>query len=280
MKAVSLSLIECILLKRGQSSEKNEFMNIRKNHFRFSGRCGWSTAFFAVALAVFLSAVPLPVLAQDRIMVTGRVTDSSGEPLPGAGVLVKGTSTGIATDLDGKYSLSFRKPAKGTVTLLYSFIGMQTEERQVSSSTTLDVQLKDDNQLDAVVVNGFYEQSKETFTGAATTVSGEELVQMSPNNLIQGIAAVTPGMVIMENNAAGSNPNAIPQILIRGANSLITNESEEGVNNPLIILDGVEITLEELYDLDIFDIERVDILKDASATILYGDQGANGVIVV
>jgi len=86
--------------------------------------------------------------------------------------------------------------------------------------------------------------------------------------------------VLVENNAAGSNPNAIPSILIRGANTLITNESEEGVNNPLIVLDGVEISIEELYDLDIFDIERIDVLKDASATILYGEKGANGVIVV
>lgn len=87
-------------------------------------------------------------------------------------------------------------------------------------------------------------------------------------------------MVMVENNAQGSNPNAVPSLLIRGANSLITNESEEGVNNPLIVLDGVEISMEELYDLDLFDIERVDVLKDASATILYGEKGANGVIVV
>ena len=87
-------------------------------------------------------------------------------------------------------------------------------------------------------------------------------------------------MVMIENNAQGSNPNAIPSLLIRGANSLITNESEEGVNNPLIVLDGVEISMEELYDLDMFDIERVDVLKDASATILYGEKGANGVIVI
>ena len=87
-------------------------------------------------------------------------------------------------------------------------------------------------------------------------------------------------MVLVENNVAGSNPNAVPSILIRGANTLITNESEEGVNNPLIVLDGVEISIQELYDLDMFDIERIDVLKDASATILYGEKGANGVIVV
>lgn len=106
------------------------------------------------------------------------------------------------------------------------------------------------------------------------------MVAVSSTNLMQSLASLTPGMVLVENNVAGSNPNAVPSILIRGANTLITNESEEGVNNPLIVLDGVEISIQELYDLDMFDIERIDVLKDASATILYGEKGANGVIVV
>ena len=134
--------------------------------------------------------------------------------------------------------------------------------------------------LDAVVVNGFYTQTKETFTGAATTISGDQLIAVSSTNLTQSLASLTPGMVLVENNSAGSNPNAVPSILIRGSNTLISNESEEGVNNPLIVLDGVEISIQELYDLDMFDIERIDVLKDASATILYGEKGANCVIVV
>ncbi|MBR1706202.1 MAG: SusC/RagA family TonB-linked outer membrane protein [Bacteroidales bacterium] len=216
-----------------------------------------------------------------KLTVQGRITDEDGEPLPGANVLVKGTRTGIAADADGRYTLTFSLPAgKKASSLLFSFIGMEGQEHTVRSSTTLNIRLKSDTALDAVVVNGFYDQKKETFTGAATVISGEELVKVSPNNLLTGIAALTPGMALMENNAMGSNPNAIPSILIRGANTLITNESEEGINNPLIVLDGVEITLEELYDLDIFDIERIDVLKDASATILYGEKGANGVIVV
>ncbi len=215
-----------------------------------------------------------------KITVTGSVKDSKGEPLAGAYIVVKGTKEGTSTDLDGNFTISFVKPQKGTAVLVFSFIGMESVERSVSSNTTVNVSLKEDGQLDEVVVNGFYSQPKETFTGSATTISGEQLVEMSPTNLLAGISAMTPGMVIVENNAAGSNPNAVPSILIRGANSLITNENEEGVNNPLIVLDGVEITMEELYDLDIFDIERIDVLKDASATILYGEKGSNGVIVV
>ena len=217
--------------------------------------------------------------ANPRITIKGRITDDHDEPLPGVNVLVKGTSIGTSADADGNYSLTFqRSPGKSDI-LIYSFIGTESKEYNVSTSTRLNVQLKTSS-LDAVVVNGFYTQTKETFTGAATTISGDQLVSVSSTNLMQSLAALTPGMVLVENNVAGSNPNAVPSILIRGANTLITNESEEGVNNPLIVLDGVEISIQELYDLDMFDIERIDVLKDASATILYGEKGANGVIVV
>lgn len=217
--------------------------------------------------------------ANPRITIKGRITDDYDEPLPGANVLVKGTSIGTSADADGNYSLTFqRSPGKSDI-LIYSFIGTESKEYNVSTSTRLNVQLKTSS-LDAVVVNGFYTQTKETFTGSATTISGDQLVAVSSTNLMQSLASLTPGMVLVENNVAGSNPNAVPSILIRGANTLITNESEEGVNNPLIVLDGVEISIQELYDLDMFDIERIDVLKDASATILYGEKGANGVIVV
>ena len=214
-----------------------------------------------------------------RITIKGRITDDHDEPLPGANVLVKGTSIGTSADVDGNYSLTFqRSPGKSDI-LIYSFIGTESKEYNVSTSTRLNVQLKTSS-LDAVVVNGFYTQTKETFTGAATTISGDQLIAVSSTNLMQSLASLTPGMVLVENNSAGSNPNAVPSILIRGSNTLISNESEEGVNNPLIVLDGVEISIQELYDLDMFDIERIDVLKDASATILYGEKGANGVIVV
>ena len=216
----------------------------------------------------------------ERITVFGTIKDEFGQPLPGAAVQLAGTTIGVVADLDGNYSIEFgRQEGKGN-TLIFSFIGMTTEERGVNGSTQLNVKLKSDSSLEEVVVNGFYTQNMNTFTGVATTIKGEEIIAVSPTNLVAGIATLTPGMIMVENNAQGSNPNAVPSLLVRGANSLITNESEEGVNNPLIVLDGVEISMEELYDLDMFDIERIDVLKDASATILYGEKGANGVIVV
>ncbi len=216
----------------------------------------------------------------DRVTVFGKITDSTGEPLPNAAVQLVGTKIGVAANLDGEYSISFGAIPNRENKILFSFIGMKSEEVTITGSGKVNIELDFDSSLDEVVVNGFYTQNVNTFTGVATTIKGEDIARMAPNNLIAGITSLTPGMVMVENNAQGSNPNAIPSLLVRGANSLITNESEEGVNNPLIVLDGVEISMSELYDLDIFDIERIDVLRDASAAILYGEKGANGVIVV
>ena len=251
-RAVVLTLLTCLLIPAGQTAVAQVQKPARTS-----------------------SAAP----GTQKITVKGTITDENGEPLPGANVLVKGTSIGASADVDGNYTLSFVRSSGKADILIASFIGMEEQEFSVTSSTRLNVTMKTSS-LDAVVVNGFYSQAKETFTGAATTVSGEQLASVNSTSLFASLAAWTPGMVIVENNAAGSNPNAVPSILIRGANTLITNDSEEGVNNPLIVLDGVEVPISDLYDLDIYDIERIDVLKDASATILYGEKGANGVIVV
>lgn len=216
----------------------------------------------------------------ENIVIFGTIKDNSGNPLPGASVLLKGTKTGVFADEEGRYSIEFGRLSGKDNVLQFSFIGMFSQDISISGSSNLDIVMNPDTNLEEVIVNGFYSQPKNTFTGVATVIRGEELIAASPTNLIAGIVSLTPGMVLVENNAQGSNPNAVPSLLIRGANSLVTNESEEGVNNPLIVLDGVEISMAELYDLDLFDIERVDVLKDASATILYGEKGANGVIVV
>ena len=111
------------------------------------------------------------------------------------------------------------------------------------------------------------------------TISVEEIKAVSNTNLISALAMLTPGLKLVENNQAGSNPNNLPEIVIRGTSSL-TTEADVNPNQPIIILDGLEITLRDLYDLDINEIERVDVLKDASASALYGERAANGVIVI
>lgn len=162
--------------------------------------------------------------------------------------------------------------------LQVSYIGMETQT--VTAGHEMKVVLKRDSKtLSDVVVNGYFTRKKQTFTGAAKTVTSDEIMKVAPNNILQTLATLDPSLNIAQNNAAGSNPNAVPDLVIRSTTSLSTS-NEVGLNAPLIVIDGVEQSLQALYDMDINDIERVDILKDASATALYGENAANGVIVI
>lgn len=217
-------------------------------------------------------------------IVKGRVIDSGGNPLPGSTVRVKDTQNVAVCDEDGHFSLSISS-TKPVCVLTASFIGMETLEKRVRLPKGQTVELAplvlhdNVNKVDEVVVNGFFTRSKQTFTGAAKTYTSEDLMSVSPTNIFQALSTLDPSMTITQNNAMGSNPNNIPDLVIRSTTSLATN-NETGLNSPLIVIDGVESTLQALYDIDMQDIERVDVLKDASATALYGENAANGVIVI
>lgn len=209
----------------------------------------------------------------------GTVVDEEGAGLPGGNVYIKDSKYYAVTDIDGKYTLTIPNDA---CKVTYSYIGMESQEFAVGKGEqwlTRDVTLRNSSQLDEVVVNGFFTRSKQTFTGAAKTYTSDELLKISPTNIFQALSTLDPGMTIAQNNAAGSNPNNIPDLVIRSTTSLATN-NEVGLNAPLIVIDGVEASLQALYDIDMQDIERVDVLKDASATALYGENAANGVIVI
>lgn len=211
-------------------------------------------------------------------IVEGTVADRMGNPLPGVSVFIRGTTWGTSTNEKGVFK--FAVPEVDKMILVFSFIGMKKKEVEVTNNKPLKVILEEEEQsLDEVVVNGIFTQKKNSYTGSVTTMRSEDLLQVSHTNLLKAISILTPGLRIVENNEMGSNPNHIPEIIIRGTTSIASN-GEYGLNTPLIVLDGVEISLEELYDLDINDIDRVDVLKDASATSIYGEKAANGVIVV
>ena len=216
---------------------------------------------------------------QQKTTLTGQVKDASGQPLPGVSVIIKGTSIGVSTDADGKFKLDIAS-TEG-IFLVFSFIGMENAEVKVDPAQTVYQVTMQEAQttLDDVVVTGFFTKNKNSFTGSVKTLTVEELKTVSNTNLISALAMLTPGLKIVENNQAGSNPNRLPEIVIRGTSSL-TTEADVNPNQPIIILDGLEITLRDLYDLDINEIERVDVLKDASASALYGEKAANGVIVI
>lgn len=223
---------------------------------------------------------PVPAAPQvTGVKITGVVTSAAGEPLPGVSVVIKGTAIGVATDTEGKFAIEMGESAAHS--LVFSFIGMKTVElKLVKNKTDYKVVLEDElTTLDDVVVTGFFTKNKNSFTGSVKSLNIEDIKSVSNTNLISAIAMMTPGLKLMENNQYGSDPNRLPEIVIRGTSSLAT-DADVASNQPIIILDGVEITLRDLYDIDINDIERVDVLKDASATALYGENAANGVIVI
>lgn len=224
---------------------------------------------------------------RQNLRVHGTVKNDQGEPIPGATVLIKGTRKGTSTNLDGEFSLDVPEE---NVTLEFSFIGMKkvTLHADASRHKPLDITLTDDTKaIDEVVVTGYYTQKKTTFTGAATSYSGDELRSVSDRNVLSTIAALDPSFKLVDNITMGSDPNTVPNIQIRGVNSLpttdVTNLSEEYKGNsnlPTFILDGFEVSVEKIYDLDPNRISNISILKDASATAIYGSRAANGVVVI
>ncbi len=211
--------------------------------------------------------------------VTGKVIDAENLPMVGVNVAVmkgKQMLTGVTTDMDGDFEVEVPRGSQ----LRFSFVGYNELFLNPSLGKPMTVRMEEDTKaMDEVVVNGFFTRSKQTFTGAAKTLTSDQILEISPTNLFQALATLDPSMTITKNNAMGSNPNTVPDLVIRSTTSLATSD-EVGLNTPLIVIDGVESTLTDLYDLNMYDIERVDILKDASATALYGENAANGVIVV
>ena len=211
--------------------------------------------------------------------ITGTISDkNTGEALAGVTVSTWQNSKLLSsafTDLEGKYRL--RKP-EGAYELRISTIGYQ-KETIVPTTDNLTIKLENEaTTMQEVVVTGFFNKSKESFTGAVQQVSGMELKQISNTNIFTALSALTPGMEMVQNNRMGSNPNQVPELIIRGTTSM--SNSSNDVNQPTIILDGTEITMQDLYDLDMNEVESINVLKDASAAALYGSKAANGVIVI
>ena len=220
-----------------------------------------------------------------KITVTGTVKDSDGMTLPGVTIQVKGTMLGFTTNLEGKFN--FDLPKRDSLVLIFSYVGFQKQEVRVrDNNKPMNITLKNDlAEIDEVVVTGIFNKPKESFTGAVTHITKEDIMNYGNRNLLQTLNNIDPAFVIRENNTYGSNPNILPEIQIRGISGLpdITNlqsYARAELNQPLFVLDGFEVTLERVMDLNPSDVESVTILKDASSTALYGSRGANGVVVI
>lgn len=221
--------------------------------------------------------------------ITGKVTDEEGMPLPGVTVLIKGTQLGTATDGDGNYQLTV--PAQGHA-LVFTMVGMETREETIGERSEINVTMVADvSEIDEVVVTGIFRRNKEGFTGSATQVSGDEIKKMSSGNVLKALEMLDPSFHMNASNLAGSNPNAIPDFNMRGQASLGDYSSSDVVvlrgdvntrpNQPLFVLDGViGVDATTIMDLDPEQVESITLLKDAAATVIYGSEAANGVVVV
>ena len=201
---------------------------------------------------------------QQTKQVTGQVNDSQG-PLIGATVMEKGTNNGTVTDFDGKFSLNVSAGA----TLVVSYVGYVSQE--VKASDGMNVTLKEDGHIvNEVVVIGYGTQRREAVTGSVANIGGEKLNQVAATNAAQALQGRVAGVLMTQ---TGSKPGDEMQIRIRGQRSLSAS------NDPLIVLDGIPF-MGSLSDINPSDIKSMDILKDASATAIYGSRGANGVIII
>ncbi|MDP3433414.1 MAG: SusC/RagA family TonB-linked outer membrane protein, partial [Bacteroidota bacterium] len=214
------------------------------------------------------STIELTSQQQQKKSVTGKVTDSSGGPLPGVSVVVKGTTTGTITDSNGNYSLS-SIPANAT--LQFSFVGMKMQEIAVGNKNTINVAMEDETiGIEEVVAIGYGTQKKINLTGSVDVVSGEKLANRPAPNVALMLQGVSPNLNISLSNMGGE-PGASQKWQIRGIGSLSGNSS------PLILVDGVEMNINLL---DPESVESVSILKDASASAVYGSRAAFGVVLI
>lgn len=249
----------------------------------------------------------LPLIARDSgdvkksLTIKGIVRDVKKQPLPGVTVLVKGTTLGVSTSEKGIFKIEV--PEKDVI-LVFSFVGMESKEIKLNElkdkeilagEKNLEVTLEESvESLEDVVITGYANIRKSSFTGSATQVKKEELLRVSKGNLIDALQVFDPSLRIMKNNDMGSDPNTLPEFYIRGRSGIASVkeldmlESEDisefaltnNPNLPIFILDGFEVNVDKVYDLDLTRIRDITILKDAAATAVYGSRASNGVIVI
>ena len=219
-----------------------------------------------LASFVLLCTAVLHAATANDIQVTGIVV-SEGDPLPGVSVLIKGTHNGTVTDIDGHYSI--KAPSDGI--LVFSFIGLKSQEQKINGRTVINVDLQTDSEvLDEVMVVAYATAKKYSFTGAASTVKGDEIARMQTSNVSRALEGTVPGL---QASAASGQPGTDAEIRIRGIGSINASSA------PLYVVDGLPFD-GSINSINPEDIASITVLKDAASAALYGSRGANGVIII
>lgn len=212
-------------------------------------------------------------VTQRKGSIRGQVTDVNGEPLVGAIIRVDGINGGFVTDINGEYEV---KTDKKEVHLTVAYIGYKSVNKNVKNGATANITLHEDSkEMQEVVVTGYQTKNKNSFTGAQVAVTRDQLMNVGTKNVLKSIASFVPGMVISDDNLKGADPNSVAEINIRGRATF-----DGQANTPVFVVDGAQVTAEYVYDMDMNDIETVTVLKDASASALYGAKASAGVIVI
>ena len=205
--------------------------------------------------------------------VRGQVTDNNGDPIIGAVIRVDGVNGGYVTDINGEYDIVIDLKE---VHMTVSYIGYKTVTKTVKNGAIANITLREDSkEMQEVVVTGYQTKNKNSFTGSQVAVSRDQLMNVGTKNVLQSIASFVPGMVIADDNLKGSDPNKVAELNIRGRATF-----EGQANTPVYVVDGAQVTAEYVADMDMNDIETVTVLKDASASALYGAKASAGVIVI
>lgn len=213
--------------------------------------------------------------------VSGIVLDDEGLPFPGVSVMLEGSVTGMATDLEGKFHFEKKIPDGGV--LVFSCLGFEVTKARADNTSFLEIKLiKKELEIGEIVVTGVYERKKESFTGSSSTFKAADLKLVGSQNVLQSLKTLDPSFSIRENNLFGSDPNRLPDIEVRGKTSIVgmMEEYSTNPNQPLFILDGFESSLRIINDLSMDRVASITVLKDAAATAIYGSKAANGIIVV
>ena len=204
---------------------------------------------------------------------SGTVYDENGDPMPLVTVQILGQTGGFITDSKGHFEF---KTKNVTERVRVTFMGYKAKAVTLRGGTPLRIDLEPDNQtIESVVVTGFTKKDKKSYTGAQTTIKSEQLLSVGTKNLLQGLEAFVPGLQVVQQNNLGSDPNARPDLNLRGRATF-----SGAANLPLFVVDGAIVDVEYIYDMDMNTIESVTVLKDASASALYGAKAAAGVIVI
>ncbi|MDR0835427.1 MAG: SusC/RagA family TonB-linked outer membrane protein [Tannerella sp.] len=236
-------------------------------------------------ISLFCICTVFPAFAQKERRITGKVVDEYGETVPGAAVSQKSASKekklAVAIcDANGLFSLSV---SEETQQLIVSHIGFETLTVDLTKENNYSIVLKESaGNLNEVVITGMFTRKANTFSGAVSTVSQAELLSVGNQNIVQSLKNLDPSILQIDNLAMGSNPNALPDLQMRGQSSFpdLKGEYQSNPNQPLFILDGFETDLTKIIDLDMNIVESLSLLKDATAKAIYGSKAANGVIVI